>query len=276
MTLSPHSTANTEATLSPTSGSRRPQRRGGGSRLGSRFRGVTHHSRTARYESHLWDNGTFRFHHDDAPTTIFHTHHDLSTSPHRRQAGVPRRWVLISTDVRSLIARLDSLTRVTRSARSLVRSLVRSSGFNIEAAAALAYDLAGVSYRGTDALLNGRWSLVEKELQCRHTITREDVIQKLRTQSKHMNKINTNGPVMTRTDLLISKCMNPNQEHIGLYCTADDAARAYDRALIERLGGVGIELDRCAHAPTLTRATRFARSPGVGVVVSQLSVIRVR
>jgi hypothetical protein len=126
-TLSPHSTANTEATLSPTSGSRRPQRRGGGSRLGSRFRGVTHHSRTARYESHLWDNGTFRFHHDDAPTTIFHTHHDLSTSPHRRQAGVPRRWVLISTDVRSLIARLDSLTRVTRSARSLVRSFVRQA-----------------------------------------------------------------------------------------------------------------------------------------------------
>ena len=140
----------------------------------------------------------------------------------------------------------------------LGRSLGRSPGFNIEAAAALAYDLAGVSYRGTDALLNGRWSLVEKELQCRHTITREDVIQKLRTQSKHMNKINVKGPVMTRTDLLISQCMNPNQEHLGLYRTADDAARAYDRALIERLGGVGIELDRCACAPTLTRS--FARS----------------
>jgi len=124
-TLSPHSTSNTEATLSPTSGSRRPQRRGGGSRLGSRFRGVTHHSRTARYESHLWDNGTFRFLHHDAPTMIHSTHHDLSASPHRRQAGVPRRWVLISTDVRSRIARFDCLTLATRSARSLARSLAR-------------------------------------------------------------------------------------------------------------------------------------------------------
>ena len=171
--MSPHSTFTNLSDASPNS-ARLARRRGGGSRLGSRFRGVTHHSRTARYESHLWDNG----------------------------------------------------------------KQVYLGGFNIEAAAALAYDLAGVSYRGHEALLNGRWSLVEKELQARHTISREDVIQKLRTQSKHMNKINQNPPLMKKAELLVSQAMNPNMEHLGLFRTADEAARAYDRALIERLGGV--------------------------------------
>lgn len=37
--------------------SRRTERRGGSSKLGSKFRGVTHHARTNRYESHIWDEG---------------------------------------------------------------------------------------------------------------------------------------------------------------------------------------------------------------------------
>jgi hypothetical protein len=111
-------------------------------------------------------------------------------------------------------------------------------GFTNEAPAALAYDLAGVSYRGPEALLNGRWSIVEQELAARHTISKEEVIQKLRTQSKLMNKINPNFPIMKKADLLISEVMNPHMEHIGVYSNAEDAARAYDRALIEKLGGV--------------------------------------
>jgi hypothetical protein len=170
-TLSPNSTV-TDA--SPSSVTRRTHRRGGGSRLGSRFRGVTHHSRTARYESHLWDNG----------------------------------------------------------------KQVYLGGYNIEAAAALAYDLAGVSFRGQEALLNGRWSLVEKEMASRHTISREEVIQKLRNQSKLMNKINQNPPGLNKKELLISQAMNPSMEHLGIFRTPEDAARAVDRALIQRLGGV--------------------------------------
>lgn len=37
--------------------SRRTERRGGSSKLGSKYRGVTHHARTNRYESHIWDEG---------------------------------------------------------------------------------------------------------------------------------------------------------------------------------------------------------------------------
>lgn len=175
MTMSPNSTVATNVSdASPDSVTRRSRARGGGSRIGSRFRGVTHHSRTARYEAHLWDNG----------------------------------------------------------------KQVYLGGFTNEAPAALAYDLAGVSYRGPEALLNGRWSIVEQELAARHTISKEEVIQKLRTQSKLMNKINPNFPIMKKADLLISEVMNPHMEHIGVYSNAEDAARAYDRALIEKLGGV--------------------------------------
>ncbi len=174
MTMSPMSTVATNASdASPSSMTRRYRGRGG-SRIGSRFRGVTHHSRTARYEAHLWDNG----------------------------------------------------------------KQVYLGGFTNEAPAALAYDLAGVSYRGPEALLNGRWSIVEQELAARHTISKEEVIQKLRSQSKLMNKINSNFPVMKKADLLISQAMNPHMEHVGVFRTAEDAARAYDRALVEKLGGV--------------------------------------
>ena len=175
MTMSPNSTVATNLTdASPSSVTRRCRTRAGGSRIGSRFRGVTHHSRTARYEAHLWDNG----------------------------------------------------------------KQVYLGGFSQEAPAALAYDLAGVSHRGHDALLNGRWPLVEREMACRHTISKEEVIQKLRTQSKQMNKINRNPPFMKKADLLISQAINPHMEHIGLYRSQEDAARAYDRALIQKLGGV--------------------------------------
>jgi hypothetical protein len=176
MTMSPMSTVATNATdASPTSTTRRSRGQGrGGSRIGSRFRGVTHHSRTARYEAHLWDNG----------------------------------------------------------------KQVYLGGFTNEAPAALAYDIAGVSYRGPEALLNGSWSIVEQELASRHTISKEEVIQKLRAQSKHMNKVNSNFPVMDKGDLLVSQAMNPHIEHIGVFRSAEDAARAYDRALIEKLGGV--------------------------------------
>ena len=34
-----------------------PRRRHGTTRPGSRYRGVTHHARTNRYEAHLWDEG---------------------------------------------------------------------------------------------------------------------------------------------------------------------------------------------------------------------------
>ena len=173
--MSPNSTVATNASdASPSSATRRSRARCGGSRIGSRFRGVTHHSRTARYEAHLWDNG----------------------------------------------------------------KQVYLGGFTNEAPAALAYDLAGVSYRGPEALLNGRWSIVEQELASRHTISKEDVIQKLRSQSKLMNKINPDPPFMKKVDLLISEAMNPQMEHIGVFSTAEDAARAYDRAMIEKLGGV--------------------------------------
>jgi hypothetical protein len=34
-----------------------PRRRAASNRVGSRYRGVTHHARTNRYEAHLWDDG---------------------------------------------------------------------------------------------------------------------------------------------------------------------------------------------------------------------------
>lgn len=149
-------------------------RKSGGSKLGSKYRGVTHHARTNRYESHIWDDG--------------------------RQ--------------------------------------VYLGGFYNETQAALAYDLAAVRFRGEDAILNFPRGLYGEELGDRHTVTQEQVVSCLREQSKAMNKVDqsSNSVSMQAWELQISHLINPTKCHIGVYSSEVEAARAYDRALVNSLG----------------------------------------
>lgn len=152
---------------------RKMERRGGSSKIGSKYRGVTHHARTNRYESHIWDDG----------------------------------------------------------------KQVYLGGFYNEIQAALAYDLAATRFRGEDAVLNFGKDICSEEFDCRNSVTQQQVVMCLREQSKAMNKVDQSKMFATDPwELQLSHSINPSKQHIGVFGSEVEAARAYDRALIKSLG----------------------------------------
>lgn len=152
---------------------RKAERRGGSSKIGSKYRGVTHHARTNRFESHIWDDG----------------------------------------------------------------KQVYLGGFYNEIQAALAYDLAATRFRGDDAVLNFSKDICNQEYDCRNNVTQQQVVMCLREQSKAMNKVDQSKMFATEPwELQLSHLINPSKQHIGVFGSEIEAARAYDRALIKSLG----------------------------------------
>lgn len=152
---------------------RKVERRGGSSKIGSKYRGVTHHARTNRFESHIWDDG----------------------------------------------------------------KQVYLGGFYNEIQAALAYDLAATRFRGDDAVLNFGKDICSQEFNCRNSVTQQQVVVCLREQSKAMNKVDQSKMFSTDPwELQLSHIINPSKQHIGVFGSEVEAARAYDRALIKSLG----------------------------------------
>lgn len=152
---------------------RKAERRGGSSKIGSKYRGVTHHARTNRFESHIWDDG----------------------------------------------------------------KQVYLGGFYNEIQAALAYDLAATRFRGDDAVLNFGKDISSHEYDCRNSVTQQQVVICLREQSKAMNKVDQSKMFSTDPwELQLSHTINPAKQHIGVFGSEVEAARAYDRALIKSLG----------------------------------------
>lgn len=147
-------------------------------RAASRFRGVTHHCRTNRYESHIWESG----------------------------------------------------------------KQVYLGGYYSEPTAALAYDLAAIKFRGDEAITNFDLALYRQELETSDQVSRDEVVQGLRSQSKAMNSVDmgvSEGSQALRMDdweLLLSSLVQADKEHLGVFATEVDAARAVDRALIARRG----------------------------------------
>ncbi|GAB4815045.1 hypothetical protein N2152v2_002091 [Parachlorella kessleri] len=143
-------------------------------RTPSRYRGVTHHCRTSRYEAHVWRDS--------------------------KQCYL--------------------------------------GGYYVEEQAALAYDLAAIKFRGVEATTNFDTDTFVGELEVVDLVSTEDVVQCLRNQSKGMNRLDTGTTGVIHMDdweLAISECIQQDKwQHVGVFATEVEAARAYDRALILR------------------------------------------
>ncbi|KAK9916825.1 hypothetical protein WJX75_007474 [Coccomyxa subellipsoidea] len=143
----------------------------------SRFRGVTHHCRTQRWEAHIWQEG----------------------------------------------------------------KQIYLGGFDAEEQAALAYDLAALKFRGPDAQINFDISNYQQELLHFNDVTKEEVVQNLRRQSKGYQKTSSQFRGVTlhqkgKWEARIGQMVGKKYKYLGLFATELEAAQAYDRESVERKG----------------------------------------
>lgn len=99
-----------------------------------------------------------------------------------------------------------------------------------------AYDLAALKFRGEEAITN--FEFYEAERATADKLSRDQVVQSLRDQSKAMNKINSSSlrVSMEPWELALSAAIHPGRLHVGVYGSEIEAARAYDRGLVAALG----------------------------------------
>ncbi|XP_030531086.2 AP2-like ethylene-responsive transcription factor At1g16060 [Rhodamnia argentea] len=154
----------------------------------SRFRGVSRHRWTGRYEAHLWDK--------------------LSWNVTQRKKG----------------------------------KQVYLGAYDVEEAAARAYDLAALKYWGTSTFTNFPISDYEKEIEIMQSMTKEEYLASLRRKSSGFSRgvskyrgvarHHHNG----RWEARIGRVFGNKYLYLGTYSTQEEAARAYDIAAIEYRG----------------------------------------
>ncbi|DBA95939.1 hypothetical protein WJX77_004025 [Trebouxia sp. C0004] len=143
----------------------------------SRFRGVTHHCRTGRWEAHIWEDG----------------------------------------------------------------KQVYLGGFDNEEQAALAYDIAAIKFRAQDANTNYNISNYEQELLHFDEVSKEEVVQSLRKQSRGAQKTSSQYRGVTKHqkgkwEARIGQMVGRKYKYLGLYKEEIEAATAYDREAVKRRG----------------------------------------
>ncbi|CAL1392086.1 unnamed protein product [Linum trigynum] len=151
----------------------------------SRFRGVSRHRWTGRFEAHLWDK--------------------LSWNVTQKKKG-------------------------------------KQGAYDVEEAAARAYDLAALKYWGPSTFTNFPISDYETEIEIMKTVTKEEYLASLRRKSSGFSRgvskyrgvarHHHNG----RWEARIGRVFGNKYLYLGTYSTQEEAARAYDIAAIEYRG----------------------------------------
>ncbi|CAK9162871.1 unnamed protein product [Ilex paraguariensis] len=207
----------------------------------SRFRGVSRHRWTRRFEAHLWDK--------------------LSWNVTQKKKGkqgrqlsllfiyfkifqpmlVPNKdiFIFFLCELWHGHLGLDSLSGEINTALVSPHS---SGAYDDEESAARAYDLAALKYWGTSTFTNFPISDYEKEIEIMQTITKEEYLASLRRKSSGFSRgvskyrgvarHHHNG----RWEARIGRVFGNKYLYLGTYSTQEDAARAYDVAAIEYRG----------------------------------------
>jgi len=172
--------------ISDTMKTTRAERRGGSSKIGSKYRGVTHHARTNRYESHIWDDGkqvylggfynevqaalaydlaATRFRGDDA---VLNFNKDICTNEHEARNTVTQEQVVMCLREQSkAMNKVDQAKKFTTEAWELQISHTINPAkhhigvFGTEIEAARAYDRALIKSLGVDSAPLLNFQLVE-------------------------------------------------------------------------------------------------------------------
>lgn len=147
----------------------------------SKFRGVTHHCRTGRWEAHIWEEGKQLY----------------------------------------------------------------LGGFDSEEQAALAYDIAAVKCRQTDAVTNYPLLNYQMELANLQKVTKEELVLSLRRQSKGFSRGTSRYRGVTRHqkgrwEARIGQLVGKKYRYLGLYDNENEAAQAYDREAVRQKGNDAI------------------------------------
>ncbi|KAJ1386883.1 DNA-binding domain superfamily [Sesbania bispinosa] len=176
----------------------------------SRFRGVSRHRWTGRFEAHLWDK--------------------LSWNITQKKKGKQEMCFHVQT----LPLELDW--------NWLLGPTVYLGAYDEEESAARAYDLAALKYWGTSTFTNFPISEYEKQIEIMQTMTKEEYLATLRRKSSGFSRgaskyrgvarHHHNG----RWEARIGRVFGNKYLYLGTYSTQEEAARAYDIAAIEYRG----------------------------------------
>ncbi|XP_057489479.1 AP2-like ethylene-responsive transcription factor At1g79700 [Actinidia eriantha] len=190
----------------------------------SRFRGVSKHRWTGRFEAHLWDK--------------------LSWNVTQKKKGKQaiRTSVLFVSTVTVPVDQGKLSKFKMNSSNSLGYNPNPSGAYDEEESAARAYDLAALKYWGTSTLTNFPVLDYEKEIEIMQTVTKEEYLACLRRKSSGFSRgvskyrgvarHHHNG----RWEARIGRVLGNKYLYLGTYSTQEEAAHAYDIAAIEYRG----------------------------------------
>ncbi|KAF6168477.1 hypothetical protein GIB67_005029 [Kingdonia uniflora] len=194
----------------------------------SKFRGVSRHRWTGRYEAHLWDKASWNV-----------TQKKKGKQGMRRE-NFNEKILFIQFFIG--FAKYTAVSYALYFGLDSWNETVYLGDYDEEESAARAYDLAALRYWGVTTFTNFPVSDYEKEIEVMLNVTKEEYLASLRRKSSGFSRgvskyrgvarHHHNG----RWEARIGRVFGNKYLYLGTYSTQEEAAHAYDVAAIEYRG----------------------------------------